>query len=364
MASSVISIASEVRSGSGFFNAVFYASVLPFICFPILFAGNVPASSDTVKQTLLFLANAHIGVTLYFYWDHDFRRILRENHRRYIWFPLAAITGAGLSYAVLPERYSALWWAAYLFWQNWHFGKQNFGVYSLIAHDQTPGLRVSTFERWLLLGSTIAGAIGALFFAVTDSSPWQSFALALRSIGGYVTLGLLVLGAAFLVASWRRFNLARASFLMFCLLFFGPQFVSSQMDVAFTPYSLSHSFQYLFFMTVVAFNQSQHESPTDPRSTRTLLSALVFFSLILFGGAVLTIRGDFAQLLGPLGASIPGLSRFVVGAMSGLVVAHFIIDAHAWRLRDKPQREFVLDRFRFIGKNPTWSVNRGDVSAV
>jgi hypothetical protein len=35
--------------------------------------------------------------------------------------------------------------------------------------------------------------------------------------------------------------------------------------------------------------------------------------------------------------------------MFGLVVAHFIVDAHAWRLRDKPQRDFVLGRMDFLG---------------
>jgi hypothetical protein len=46
---------------------------------------------------------------------------------------------------------------------------------------------------------------------------------------------------------------------------------------------------------------------------------------------------------------MPWLGKVVTGSMFGLVVAHFIVDAHAWRLRDKPQRDFVLGRMDFLG---------------
>ena len=355
---------SPVAHGTTFFNTVFYVSVLPFICFPLVFAGDVTANTATVKQMLLFLANAHIAVTLYFYWDRDFRGILTSNPRRYVWFPLAAVVGSGLSYAVLPVRLSDVWWMAFTFWQNWHFSKQNFGIYALISRDQTPDSRVSAFERRLLLGVSAAGAVGGLFLVVGDASPLRSMALALRGVAGYATLALLATGAVYLVLSWQRFTLERAAFFLFALLFFGPQFVTMNADVGFTTYSLSHSLQYLFFMTVIAFNASPRPGAHEGRSETALLSALVFFSCVLVGGAVLTIRGDFAQLLGPLGTSMPSLARFVVGATFGLVVAHFIVDAHAWRLRDTPQREFVLDRFHFIGRSPMLAVSVRDGDAA
>src|SRR5262249_39620046 len=76
---------------------------------------------------------------------------------------------------------------------------------------------------------------------------------------------------------------------------------------------------------------------------------LLFGGIMLIGGSIMTIRGDFGGALATITGSAL-LGKFVSGVMFGLVIVHFIVDAHAWRLRERPQREFVLDRFDFLGK--------------
>ena len=39
---------------------------------------------------------------------------------------------------------------------------------------------------------------------------------------------------------------------------------------------------------------------------------------------------------------------FVFGAVLGATMAHFVIDAGAWRLRERPQREYMSQRFGFM----------------
>lgn len=99
-------------------------------------------------------------------------------------------------------------------------------------------------------------------------------------------------------------------------------------------------------MAVVAFNtRTKADEDFDPK----LKIALVFFAIVLIGGSIITIREEFGTMLQSLTGS-SALGKLVMGGMFGFVVAHFIVDAHAWRLRDKPQRNFVMERMRFIGR--------------
>ena len=100
-------------------------------------------------------------------------------------------------------------------------------------------------------------------------------------------------------------------------------------------------------MAVIAFNARTGESKSfDPK----LVIALVFFAMVLIGGSIITIREEFGMMVELITGSIV-LGKLMMGAMFGIVVAHFVINAHAWRLRERPQREFVMERMRFIGKD-------------
>jgi hypothetical protein len=49
-----------------FFWLLLGVSVSPYLIFPMVFAGKSPPNTETVRQAILFLANAHIAITLFF----------------------------------------------------------------------------------------------------------------------------------------------------------------------------------------------------------------------------------------------------------------------------------------------------------
>jgi hypothetical protein len=318
-------------------------TVLPYLVFPAVFAGKSPPNTEMVRQTILFLANAHIAITLFFYYDSRFRSVRAENPFRYTWLPVVAVITAGVSYALVPPSFEPLWWAVYVGWQNWHFGKQTFGLYALVSTDQS-SRRVPQFERGILYAAVAFGTIGGLWL-VTANTAWQGHAMTLKQWCGYGTLALMFAGAALIARA--PVNLKHKAFFLVSIAFFAPQYLASSVDLGFTPYSVAHSLQYLFIMTVVAFNVRRPER-TDGFDAG-LITAVVFFAIVLFGGAIITIRGEFGDLANGLLGS-PWLGRFVTGSMFGLVIAHFIVDAHAWRLRERPQRDFVMSRMPFLGR--------------
>ena len=321
-------------------------SVVPYAIFPAVFAGKAPPNTETVRQAILFLANAHIAITLFFYWDTGFRAIRTANPFRYAWLPAAAVVLGGLSYALISPPYEIAWWVGYAAWQNWHFGKQTFGLYALVNADQSPDRRVSSMERWIIHVAVLLGTFGGIWVVTAGSGgEVDAYAHIIRRFCGYGTLALVALALGY---AWTRaMNAKQAVFFLLSVAFFAPQYIASTIDLGFVPYSVAHSLQYLFIMSIVAFN-IRHPAREDGFDGG-LITAIVFFAILLVGGAVVTIRGEFGGLMTGL-FGWPWLGRFVTGAMFGLVMAHFVVDAHAWRLREKPQREFVFGRMRFLGK--------------
>ena len=328
-----------------FYWSLLAVSVVPYVLLPIAHLGGPSPNVETVRQTILFLANAHIAITAYFYWDPGFRNIIREHPKRYVLFPVAAVLLAGASYAAIPDSYTIAWWIIYGAWQNWHFGKQTFGVYALVSLDHQPPQRVAPIERALLYITVAAGSLGIMWTLGGDDAI-KRYTLLIRDLCGYVTFATFTVAIVYIIAT--RMRPRRAAFLAFSLLFFAPQYLISQGPLAVIAYSVAHSFQYLLIMSMVAFN-AQTEEEGDNGVDAKLVIALVFFTIMLVGGSVLTIRDEFGSMLrGLTGSEL--LGKFLVGASFGLVVAHFIIDAHAWRLRDAPQRAYVMQRLRFIGR--------------
>ena len=330
-----------------FFNYIFYLSLFPFIVFPLFFLGNTMPNIETVKQTLFFLANAHIAITVYLYVDKKFVTIINNNKKRYIFAPIAIVLLSGFSFAIIPNNYSFLWLAVYFVWQNWHFGRQNYGLYALIAASETPNHKMTSVERFIINFVIAVGALGAIFFVTSENIFWHSYALELRQLCKYFTVISFFLVLGYILFNLKSFNIKKALFLLLTVLFFAPQFLYSSLEVGFNVYSVSHSLQYLFIMSAVAFNVRNGEKTDKTSKLNTqFFSALTFFSIILIGGSILTIRGEFGSILGIMtGSDI--VQRFITGSLLGVVVAHFVVDAHAWRLRDTPQKDFAFERLDF-----------------
>ena len=162
----------------------------------------------------------------------------------------------------------------------------------------------------------------------------------------------MAVGLCYVAVNRGRFNLNRVLFFLFSLLFFAPQYVNPNVAVGFTVYSMSHSLQYLLFMAILAFNAGEGTWRPGLQLPPGLSVMVLFVAVALGGGVIIGIRGEFGTMLAAATGS-EVLGKLVSGAMFGLVVAHFVIDADAWKLRKQPQREFVLGRFSFLGRDAT-----------
>jgi hypothetical protein len=111
-------------------------------------------------------------------------------------------------------------------------------------------------------------------------------------------------------------------FMMAGWAFFLPTLILSDVPATFWSYGIAHGAQYLVFMMVISRNQERG------RLGLCQFGLMAIASLFLF-------RGMYS-------------SPSVSAVFTGVVMAHFLIDAKVWRLREPLQREIVSERFRFI----------------
>jgi hypothetical protein len=332
-------------------------SVIPYFVFPLFSNSTNPPGIEQTKQALLFFGQVHIALTALMYFDQDFQKIILDNKNRYFYLPIGAAVMFGVSFYIVPQSFQFLLWWFYAGWQNWHFGRQNVGVLSFIAvHDKKSP--TSQVERWIINGANLCGVIafthgmnlGDANFR-SEFPVWFLTSTAAFTFASYALWALLCITLLFVFMKRKNMSPFRALFLLFAVLFFSPIYVSKSFTEAFYPVSISHSLQYISFMVVFWFNETHLSKSVDfPRAKQAnpaLFKATLFLVITAVGGAILTIRQEF----GPLVANaigFPTAAPFISGFMFGLVIAHFIIDAHAWRLRDKPQRDFMRERFGFV----------------
>jgi hypothetical protein len=102
--------------------------------------------------------------------------------------------------------------------------------------------------------------------------------------------------------------------------------------------TIAHGAQYLLLMSLVAAGGGAPRSPGG-RTARALRLA-VLVNLVLIGGAALEVTSH----LHDGGRSF----RLLYGMYLGVVMAHFVLDAGLWRLRDPFPRRFLARRVPYL----------------
>jgi hypothetical protein len=115
------------------------------------------------------------------------------------------------------------------------------------------------------------------------------------------------------------------------LLFFVPVFLTSSPYAAVAGLTMAHGFQYLLLVGFVAAG-----SPSGSK----LMSLAALVNVGFIGGAVLAVSSH----LHDDGPAV----RALYGAYLGLVMAHFVVDAGLWRLRDSFPRAFLTARAPYL----------------
>jgi hypothetical protein len=96
--------------------------------------------------------------------------------------------------------------------------------------------------------------------------------------------------------------------------------------------TIAHGLQYLLLVGLVAAGSSQ--------GPRRLLPVAVFCNVALIGGAALNAASHLHAGDAP--------ARLLFGASLGIAMAHFVIDAGIWRLRDPVPRRLLATYLPYL----------------
>lgn len=302
---------------------------------------------DTTRSVLIFLGLVHVPMTLILYVDRDFLRLVRASKTRYVYLPVALILGSGAIFTAGGALLQASASLLFVAWQAHHYGRQNIGVYAFASMAQ--GWRPRAAERRALELTTVCGVCGTFKVLGRQAAPGylhDVFDLLFRA--GYVVfIGVVLFGVYLYVKNRRDFPLSKAAWFFTLLLFFSPLFVSSSVDGAFYSYAMAHGIQYITLMAILSVNLGASEGR---RGVSARMIALAAF-MVLFGLA--GARAADLKAIEWLGSN-PIVSRaidFAAGISVGVTIAHFVIDAGAWRLSRPSARTYMTKRFGFLLKS-------------
>lgn len=291
------------------FSWLVLATTLPaFIVIGATAASGLELPAETM--TLLF-GTAHVPLTFGMYADPDLRPFLRAHPARCFAAPILLMLVFGTVYEVAPREVLQLVIAGFVCWQLHHFAKQNVGMLSfwcrangLAGSDQT--------ERRLIVATGVAGMLGIAPLLPSYAGGRLPFAQALWVTGAVL---LLVVG----VVMVRRAELERRLPLLAVAVFFLPLFLfPSNPAAAILGFGAAHGAQYYLMVGHLA----------APR--RWLFPVLASFAVV--GYLLMT-------------APSAGWWR---GVVTGVTMAHFVVDAGMWRMKDPERRAYLTSRFSFL----------------
>jgi hypothetical protein len=279
---------------------------------------------------VLFVGSAvHVASTGWLYTLGDVRSYAASRPLRFWWIPAALALSGALAAALLSP--ASLTWLLLPFfgWQFFHFAKQNLGMVALAASSaRVPSPRRA--ERRTLLTAGVAGTGGlvahpALLQLRVDPRLGALFPVAALVFAAAVVAGVVLLvrrPAAHRPAGFSVMYLMASLFWIPVLVFGSPYAAVGGMTVA-------HGMQYLLLVGLVAAG-----------SGARLVRLAALCNVALLGGISL-------EKASHLHGAAPA-ERLLFGAYLGAVMAHFVIDAGLWRLRDPFPRAFLARRVPYL----------------
>jgi hypothetical protein len=308
---------------------------LSLAAFAVTIALAPPAAAQPVPALhwLLFVGSSvHVAATGWFYSVPEIRRHAWANRSRYLLAPVALVAGGALGAALVPPAWLTWLLLAFFGWQFYHFQKQNLGMVALAGVSRGAG-SARPAERLAITVTGLAGTAGLLvhpeLLQLAVRAPVRFlFPLAGAVFAGGVGYGLWQLRR-------RPAGSRPAGFVtvyLISLLFFAPVFVFRSPYAAVAGLTIAHGYQYLLIVGLVAGARRPGRS--------AWISLAVLVNVALLGGLALNAASHLH------GAAPAGRALF--GAYLGVVMAHFVVDAGLWRLRDEFPRRFLTDRVPYL----------------
>jgi len=296
-------------------------------------AGVAPVSA---LSWLLFTGSSvHVASTGWLFVLPAVRDYVRQHRLRCVWIPVCLIGVTAIAAAMI--RPAAFQWLLlpYFSWQFYHYQKQNIGMAALAAASG----RIKPLSRperhsLVLAGVATIGALAGdprlLGLRTGPEAPWLRLA-ALAVFAVAVAAGVLALAARPPAARPAGFTAVYLTSLLFGL----PAFVFASPYAAVGGMTVAHGLQYLLLIALIASQGATGQA----RSSRLVRLALLA-NIALIGGVLLSTASHLHN------SSQAG--RLIFGAYLGVVMAHFIIDAGIWRMRDPLARKFVTESVPFL----------------
>ena len=299
-----------------------------------LLAPSGTADPGRALGGLLFLGSSvHVAGTAWFYTVPEVRRHVRAHRGRYLAAPLGLVAGTALVAAIVPEQPFTLLLFAFFGWQFFHFQKQNLGLSALASSAYGCG-PLRRGERHAITAAGVAGIAGLL------SHPALLQLVNVPQLGLVfpVAAGVYALAVGYgVVQLLRRERADRppavVGFHLTTLAFFLPVFLFTSPYAAVAGLTVAHGYQYLLIVGLVA---------SGGGGTRAV--RLVPLAVLLNIGLILGLVLNLASHLHTGGTA----DRAVYGAYLGAVMAHFVVDAGLWRLRDDFPRSFLTRRLPYL----------------
>lgn len=326
-----------------FLVALLISTWLPiaFFIFVVPSLGEVSGFAG-IKTVFLFLGTAHVPATLFFYLDKNFSDIRKKHAVRYIYVPIALIVVTGVLFAFANTITQAFVLLFYWAWQAFHYGRQNVGIYAFASIAET-GRSPRKEEKLAIEFGTILAILGTFKILGTAVAPQYLH----RAFDLFYQVGLLaffVVPVFSLVIYLKFFK--HTTFIKTCLFFtsvffFLPVFISTDNNIGFLSYAMAHGLQYIIFMTII--------SATTGDSTYSYKSLAQLAVLLLVVGFAFWRVEDLREMEIVKSTWAYGrVADCLFGAVLGATMAHFVVDADAWRLSLKSRREYIKKRFSFV----------------
>jgi hypothetical protein len=299
----------------------------------ILLAPSGNTRPDRALVVLLFIGSSvHVASTAYLFTEADVRAHTAADRFRYVWAPIILVGAAATIAAAVPVDHLQWLLLPYFAWQFFHFHKQNLGMVALAASSNARRGPTS-HERQALSVVASFGILGLLarpgLLQLTLQTPFSH-------LYGFALIGFMcgvVLGVKVLLTRPRLERGAGfASTYLMALLFFAPIFLFHSPYAAVAGITIGHGLQYLLLVGLIAVRTNEGKNPAG--------GLALLINLGLLGGLLLAMASHLhkAQSFG----------RAIFGVYLGLTMAHFVIDAGIWRLREPFPRLFMSSRVPFL----------------